>query len=119
MNNSKLVIDSVPLTLDAPVDNTVQLRERESELARIITALQNVHKGKDWSSLKTELFDGLTDSLRIKLTAEARKESPDTNRLNRLSGELKWAERFSDLPKLEQEFKLELANIKLKLYGTT
>jgi hypothetical protein len=119
MNNSKLIVDSVKLSLDEPVDNTVHFRERESQLVRIISALQGVQKSKDWSTLKTESFDGLTESLEGRLFSEAKKESPDTNKLNRLAGELKWAERFSDLGKLEQEFKLELANIKQKLYGTT
>lgn len=118
-NNSKLAIDSVPLVLDTPVDNTIHFRERESELLRIISALQEVQKSKSWGSLKTEVFDRLTESLTGRLFSEAKKESPDTNKLNRLAGELKWAERFSDLGKLEQEFKLELANIKQKLYGTT
>lgn len=117
MNNSKLAIESVPLVLDTPVDNTVHFRERESELIGIISNLKEVQKSKSWSSLKTELFDSLTESLEGRLFSEAKKESPDTNKLNRLAGELKWAERFSDLSKLEQEFKLELANIKTKLYG--
>lgn len=117
MNNSKLAIDSVPLVLDTPVDNTIHFRERESQLIRIISSLQEVQKSKAWSSLKTEVFDSLAESLKGRLTAEAKKESPDTNKLNRLAGELKWAERFSELTNLEQEFKLELANIKTKLYG--
>lgn len=119
MNNSKLAIDSVPLVLDTPVDNTVHWRERESQLLRIISSLQEVQRSKHWSSLKIEVFDSLTESLKGRLTAEAKKESPDPNKLNRLAGELKWAERYSELTLLEQEFKLELANIKQQLYGTT
>lgn len=119
MNNSRFAIENVPLTLEEPVSNEVQLRERETQVVRIIAALQGIQKGKDWSSLKNELFDGITDRLSKDILSEAKKPTPDTNKLNRLTGELRWAERYSDLPKLEQEFKAELAVIKQKLHGTT
>lgn len=119
MNNSRLVVDSVPLILDKVQDNKPQLRERESQLVRIIGSLQGVQKSKEWSSLKTELFDGLTERLSRELTGEAKKEIPDILKLTRLAGQLKWAERYSDLSKLEQEFRTELTHVKSLLYGKT
>lgn len=119
MNNSKLAIDSVPLTLETERDFTPQLRERQAKLLKLIDAIRSVQKSKEWSSLKTELFDGLTESLQGRIFNEATKDTPDPLKLARLTGELRWAEKYSDPSKLEQEFLSELANIKEKLHGTS
>lgn len=119
MNNSRLVIDSVPLRLDRQETNVPQLRAREGQLTRVIEAVRKVQSSKEWSSLKTELFDGLTERLVKDLMLEAKKEIPDTLKLNRLAGQLRWAERYSDLSKLEQEFMTELTLLKQTLHGKT
>lgn len=119
MNNSRLVIDSVPLRLDRQETNVPQLRAREGQLTRVIEAVRKVQSSKEWSSLKTELFDGLTERLVRDLMLEAKKEIPDTLKLNRLAGQLRWAERYSDLSKLEQEFMTELTLLKQTLHGKT
>lgn len=118
MNNSFLVQERVPLTLETPFEKE-PLQEREAELVKIIENLRAVSRSKEWSSLKTQVFNGLTESLSKELHSEARKENPDTLKLNRLSGQLKWAERYSDLQKLEDEFGLQLKNVRAKLYGKT
>lgn len=117
MNNSKLAIDSVNLNIEETPDNTVVLRERESKLIKIISSLQEVQKTKGWSSLKDELFDPLVLTLERELENEAKKDSPDSLKLNRIAGQLKWAEKYSDLTKLETPFKVELTNIKKLLHG--
>lgn len=119
MNNSKLAIDSVLLELEEPQYNTDSFKEREQKLIRVIEALRDIQKTKAWSSLKAELFDTLPDNLHHQIIQEAKKQNPDTNKLNRLAGELKWAEGFSDLKKLEDTFKVELTNVRQKLYGTS
>lgn len=117
MNNSKLVIDSVPLTSEEPVDYTPQLREKESETIKIIDALQKLQQTKEWHILKETIFEGLTETLNKAITTEARQENPDTLKLNRLAGQLKWAERYSNLEKLEALYRTDLTNIRSKLYG--
>lgn len=117
MNISKLAIDSVSLELEEPQFNAQPFKEREQKLIRIIEALSEVQKTKGWSSLKKELFDSLPDDLSKQVLSEAKKLNPDTLRLNRLSGELKWAERFSNLKKYEDELRVELQQIRQKLYG--
>ena len=119
MNNSKLIVDAVPLTLEEPAVNKTYLRERETEIASILDALKKVQATKEWSTLKTKLFDGIVDSLTRDMHNEAKKENPDTLKLNRLAGQLKWAEKYSDLAKLENVFRTELVSIKQKLYGST
>lgn len=99
---------------NAKIEN---LRNEESRLVRIIESLQEVQKTKAWSSLKAEIFDNLVNVLEKSLKTEAEKEDPSTNKLNRISGELKWAKKFSDLTKFENEKRVELKNIRQHLSG--
>ena len=94
-------------------------KEREAKLTKILEALREVSKTSAWSSLKSELFDELPASLEKQISVEAKKLNPDTNKLNRLTGELKWAERFSDLQKLEDSFRVELQSVRKQIYGTS
>ena len=119
MNNSKLVMDNISLSIEEKPDNTVYLRERERKLMEIIKSLQGVQRTKEWSSLKTELFDGLVLTLEKELREEAKKENPDSLKLSRIAGQLKWAEKYADLGKLESVFRVELTNLKKLLYGQT
>lgn len=118
MNNSRLAVESVSLSIESPVDLTEELSEREAKLVRWIDALNIIQKTNEWSSLK-EIFEPLTESINKQLLSESKKPSPDTNKLNRLSGELKWSERYSDLKKFEKELRVELQNLRQKLYGKT
>lgn len=118
MNNSKLAIENVNLS-EEKVDISPLLREREGELLTITKAIKGVSESRDWNVLKDMLFNGITETLNREIQSEARKESPDALKLNRLAGQLKWAEKYSDLSKLEQVFKLELSNIRKQLHGKT
>lgn len=117
MNNSKLAIENVSLSIEETVDRTPQLREREQNLIHILEAVRMVKESESWSTLKKEIFDGLVGTLNKEITEEAKKEDPDRLKLNRLAGQLKWAEKYSDLGKLENVFKLELTKIRQLLYG--
>lgn len=121
MNNSKLVIDSVSLREDTemPFDRLPELREREGEILTIIDSLKIVQSMPAWSSLKEKVFDGLVLTLDKELKNEAKKDNPDSLKLNRLAGQLKWAEKYSDLSKLENIFRVELTNVRKMLYGKT
>jgi len=112
-------MENISLTLEEPTQNIGSFKEREQKLVNLIESLREVQQTKGWSSLKNELFDTLPNDLNKQISAEAKKLIPDTYRLNRLTGELKWAERFSDLKKLEDEFRVELQNVRQKLYGKT
>lgn len=117
MNNSLLAIEYSNLSLEDAVDRTPTLREREAELIQILSAIQGVASSKEWSSLKEKVFDNLTTTLEKEIKNEAQKENPDTLKLNRLAGQLKWAEKYSDLSKLERIFRGELTNVRKLLYG--
>lgn len=117
MNNSHFVIENASLNPEEPINTDPHFREREGELTAILEALQVIAGSNEWSTLKKSVFDGKTNALNRELLAEAKKEIPDALKLNRLAGELKWAERFSDLSKLETSFRLELTQVRKQLYG--
>lgn len=117
MNNSRLAIEHVSLTLEEPVDRTTDLTTEEAKLVQIIGALNTITQTKEWSTLKTAVFDPLVGTLEKELTIEGKKEAPDTLKLNRLAGQLKWAEKYADLDKLTQIFREQLTNIRKKLHG--
>jgi hypothetical protein len=118
MNNSYFAVESVNLHVETPVDHTPEVREREVELVKILGAIRKVQDSKDWSTLKENVFDGVTQNLSDKIQSEAKKTKPDVDILRYLTGQLVWAEKFSDLSKLEAVFRQELTNIR-KQYGTT
>lgn len=113
MNLSSIVSEQ-PKTPEAIEES---LRLREQKLIRIVEAVREIRESNAWSSLKTEVLDHLVGSLTRDLQEEARKPSPDTNRLNRLTGQLEWAEKYSDLSRMEEVSMMELKGIKMRLYG--
>lgn len=117
-NNSKFALDSVPLKNEERADIKPQLRERESTLVKVLEAAQGVAATTAWSTLKTELFENLVNVLEKDIKDEAKKENPDALKLNRLAGQLKWAEKYADLTKLGNIFRQELIGIRKQLYGT-
>ncbi len=112
-------MDSIDVSLEEVPVRSDFLKEREQKLIKIIESLQEVQTTKGWSSLKSKLFDELTVNLERQISVEAKKETPNIQKLNRLAGELKWAERFSDIQKLEDTFRVELQNVRKQLYGTS
>lgn len=116
MNNSRIALDTNAFSDQKPVDIRPQLREREEKLVKIIEAIRGLKQTAHWSTLKTELFDSLEVSLRRDLLREAKKDNRDITRLDRLAGQLIWAERYANLDKLEEAFKVELSGLKQKLH---
>lgn len=111
MNNSSIQPDS----LKNEFENKTQ--EHEAKLVRIVEAIGRMKELEAWSTLKTEIFDGLSTNLKRDLLTEAKKEDPNPNKLNRLAGELKWAEKFSNLDKFEESQRVELKAIRSRIHG--
>lgn len=112
-----MILDSMDIFREEKVDIKPKLQERESQLIRIIESIRGIKQTKEWSSLKSDIFDSLTENLERDLRNEAKKDNPDPLKLNRIAGQLKWAEKFSDLNKLEEVYRVELQGVKIKLYG--
>lgn len=118
MNNSKLASDSLSPSNERNEDRTPFLQDQEAKTIKIIDAIHGVSESLQWSTLKTELFSDLPLSLKKDLLAEAKKDSPDVLKLNRLAGQLMWAEKYADLEKLENVYKTKLIGIRKNLHGT-
>ncbi len=109
---------NVPLNEDSNREEISQkYQTEEARIIRIVEAIQGLKSSKEWSTLKTEVFENLTNVLEKDIKTEAKKEDPDPKKLNRLSGELKWAEKFADLDKLEVSYSTQLTNIRKQIHG--
>lgn len=118
MNNSYFAIEANLQAGQAQNESFVPkevLAEREGTLLTIIEAIQQVKKTKGWAVLGDMVFDSLAENLEKELQKEAKKQTPDTLVLNRLAGQLLWAEKYADLDKLETAYRNELTN--LRRYG--
>ena len=114
MNNSQITLEEKN---DKNPDLLERVREREAQVVRTIEAIREVKKCNGWSTLKLEIFDNLANSLKRDLLSEAKKDIPDPLRLNRLAGQLKWADKFANLDKLEEDYKTQLSGIRKQLHG--
>lgn len=112
MNNSKFALDSI--VEEKPIDRSPELKEKEARVIRILEAIRVIQNSEAWCSLKYEVFDGLVLKFEKELKEEAKKDDPCPKKLNRIAGQLKWAERYSDLSKLENVYKVELQGIRLQ-----
>lgn len=114
MNNAKITLDNV-LNEEVPFDATPMLREKEGKLVKIIEALGRVAESEDWQMLEKEVFSGVVESLERRRKSEAEKPEINAPELYRLQGQTIWAKKFSDLKKLNQAFKVELANTRTQI----
>lgn len=115
MNNSKIVIDDLNLTLEPDADNASRLRERESELVRLIDTINRIVSNSDWLTLKEIYLDRLIPSLEKQLKTESEKDEIIPSKIYRLQGKLEISKRYTDLEKLNDDFRKELVNVRLQL----
>lgn len=115
MNNS-LVAN---LTLENPpvVDNTVKLRQRESELLAIIEAIDKIADSAEWAVLKEKVFDGVVTGLLKQRDIEIEKKPLNGPMIHSLNGQLAWAKKYSNFDSLALIYKQELINVR-KQYAT-
>lgn len=118
MNNSKLSIDNFSLE-GKEVDISPVLRERESELVKIIDSLNKVATSDEWSSLTNLVFNGVVEKLERDLLGEAKKDDPDKQKLASLNGQFVWARKYANLNGLANFYRNELKNLREKLHGKT
>src|SRR5262245_11996027 len=105
MNNASVRIEDLPQP-----DHKEHLRAEEARVTKLLDALRVIQGTDQWKILQ-EMFDHLHNVLERDLKEEARKANPDTNKLNRLTGQLEWAEKY-DLTKLENRYRIELQGIR-------
>ena len=96
-------------------ENIVVLRERQTELIKIVESIDEVLRTKGWQTLKELEFDKRVSSIERQLLAEAKMDEVEPKKQYRLQGELIWARRYSDLKSYGEMLKKELESIKKKL----
>lgn len=99
------------------VKEKIQLEE--AKMVRIIEATKAILNSKEWSTLKIELFDNIVSVLEKELKIEAERPEPNPHKLNRITGNLEWARKYSSLEKLENEYRVKLQNVRIQLHGKT
>ena len=112
MNNSFIAQQN--LTLEEN-DRTPRLRERESELVKIIGAIEKIDQSAEWQILKEKVFDGVVESLLKQRETEVEKKPLNGPMIHSLNGQLAWAKKYSNLLRLADIYKLELRKIKEQL----
>lgn len=118
MNNSFISLETVePIDSPQEIDRTPWLRQRHGELVKTIEAIKRIASSDDWQLLKTDIFDGVVETLEREMLSEAKKEKPDTQKLANLNGQFVWAKKYAVLETLSQAFKTELQGIKQQLNG--
>lgn len=95
------------------------LRSKEGDLVKIIEAIGSLSNTREWSTLKTYVFDGALESLEKRLVSEANKMPVNDGELYRLQGQIMWAKKYADLQKLADTFRLELINVRKQLNPPT
>lgn len=113
MNNSFNVDLSEDFSQEKP--DPTPLREREAKLVRILEALSALSQSNEWSTLKTELFDEILKNVENQMRMEAEKSDIRLPELYRLQGERKWAKRYADPISLIENYRVELAHIRMQL----
>jgi len=104
MNNALILEEEEPKNEKA--------QEYETELVRVVEAIAEVLKTKEWQVLKGLVFDKEVERVERLLTSEARKVPLSIESIYRLQGELKWAKRYSDLKELAQHYQNQLKGLR-------
>lgn len=110
MNNSNLTFNSA--TEPEREDVIPLLRQRETELMEVITALENINSSQYWKMVQLKVFRPDLDLLKKKL-----QEEEDTVQMFRLQGRVKEASKYDDLSKLILMKRNELQGVRQQLNG--
>lgn len=93
-------------------DSGQKLRDRQTELIKILEAIDLVLKNKGWQTLKELVFDGVVERLDRQLLSEAKKPGIEADKIYFLQGEQAWARRYADLKSYAEMLQKELQGIK-------
>ena len=115
MNNSKITLENLNLSIEKPVDRTPFLREKESEIVKIIEVIGRIAQSDDWNEFRKLVLYGVSESLERQLNAEARKKPISEPELYSLNGQLTWAKKFTNFDSLAEAYRKELSNIRQQL----
>lgn len=110
MNNSLLEVE-----IEEVPDIKPLLRQKQTELVKVIESIQALEVTPEWQSLKELLFTGIVEKLEKRLKYESLKDELQLPEIYRLQGQLAWARKYSDLNKLVEAYKQELNGVTKEL----
>jgi hypothetical protein len=113
MNNSRIIIDDLNLSVAPEVDISTKLRQRESELVTIIEGIHRINAHADWKNIDNVLFKPLVENLERQLKAESEKEDVSLHKLYKIQGKLEIARKYQELNL--DNFRNELSNVRKQL----
>jgi len=93
-------------------ERKTKLRERQSELMRLLEALGKLDKSEEWHVLKELVFDKSVIAVERQLLNESLAKEIDTNKLYKLQGEWAWAKQYGDVNRFADTLKTQLEEIK-------
>ena len=96
-------------------DTKVLLRERQTEIRKILEAIDELQQTKGWKTLQEVLFSKSLDAIERQLKNEALAVKVDTDKIYKLQGEWVWAKQFMDIPSFTKTLKAQLTELNRKL----
>ena len=96
-------------------ENKALLRVEQTRLLKIIDALSKLDKGKEWESLKEEVYEKSLNAIERQMLNECLSQTINTDKLYKLQGEWVWAKQFTDVDRYVDTLKRQLEQIKKKL----
>lgn len=103
--------DKIELTEEVKV----KLREKQTELVKILEALDGLSKIKEWKVLQELLFAPSLEAIERQVKNEALALEIDEKKLYKLQGEWVWARQFMNVSEFTKTLKHQLEGIKNKL----
>ena len=91
------------------------LREKQTELINIISALDKLEQSKEWQTIKELVFNKSLLAIERQIQNEALAIKIDTDKLYKLQGEWAWSKQYVDTARFISTLKKQLEDIKLKL----
>lgn len=96
-------------------EQKIRLREKQTELIKLLETLQGLEKTDEWQTLKELVFKPSLNAIQKQIISEALNPTIDTNKLYRLQGEWTWAKQHADTDRFASTLKKQIEDIKNKL----
>lgn len=100
-------------------ESKVELRKRQTDVIRLVEALESLEKSKEWETVRELVYDRSVASIERQMLQASLVPTISLEVLYRLQGEYSWAKRYSDIPRFIRTLTQELQSLKIKLYETS
>lgn len=102
--------------MDEKLENSqVSLREKQSELIRVIEGFEKLKTSKEWETLNELIFSKSLKAIERQLLNETLAPEISIEKLYKLQGEWVWAKQYTELDRFMETLKRQLEEIKKRL----